>query len=192
VTREPASRDSRERTDRRRVFFALWPDAAAAQSLDTLAGIAHKAFAGRRMRRDTLHMTLAFIGEIEAARVADLLAAAGCVPLPGAFAMHIDRLHCWRHNRIVWCGPSAMPAQLAALAASLATSLGEAGFRLEARAFAAHATLLRNADCACEAPAFAPFDWPVADFVLVESNLTPAGARYAVIGRWPLAEALQR
>lgn len=178
--------------DRQRVFFALWPDGAAVEALDALARVAHEAFSGRRMRRDTLHMTLAFIGDVDAARVADLHAAAGRATLPDAFTMRIDQVRCWRHNHIVWCGPSAMPAQLAGLAASLAGELGQAGIRLEARAFAAHATLLRNADCAGLAPAFEPFDWPVADFVLVESNPATAGARYAVIGRWPLAGMPQR
>ncbi|HMZ83252.1 MAG TPA: RNA 2',3'-cyclic phosphodiesterase [Rhodocyclaceae bacterium] len=192
MTPAAASGTAGARSGRRRVFFALWPDAVTVDSLDALARSAHAAFSGRRMRRDTLHMTLAFIGEVDASRIADLLAAAGRVPLPEAFSMRIDQVRCWRHNRIVWCGPSAMPAQLEALAASLAGALDAVGFRLEARAFAAHATLLRHADCRRDAPPFDAFDWRVADFVLVESNLTAAGARYSVIGRWPLASMPQR
>ena len=172
---------------KRRIFFALWPDADTRARLDALAVKAHAAFGGRRMRSDTLHMTLAFIGDIDAARVDLALAAAGGLGPQPAFSMTIDQLRCWRHNRIVWCGPKVVPAVLAETASLLGERLAATGFRLDARAFAAHATLLRNADCSRGGPDFVPFDWEVGQIVLVESSLAADGARYDLIGRWPLA-----
>lgn len=177
---------ARPKPPTRRVFFALWPDDATRRMLDALARDAHGAFGGRRMRAETLHMTLAFIGDIEAARLDALAAAAAGLDAPGAFAMRIDQLRCWRHNRIVWCGPSVMPPELERVATELRDRLLAIDVAVEARPFAAHGTLLRNADCSRSAPGWQPFDWPVRDFVLVESNLDAAGARYEVIGRWPL------
>lgn len=140
------------------------------------------------MRAESLHMTLAFIGEIDAARVDVALAAGDRLGARPGFSMSIDQLRCWRHNRILWCGPRIVPAPLAETARLLGEHLSVAGFRLEARPFAAHATLLRNADCSRSAPDFVPFGWEVRQIVLVETDLTSAGARYEIIGRWPLAE----
>lgn len=185
---------------RRRVFFALWPDETVAASLDAAGKQAHSTCGGRRMRRDSLHMTLAFIGDVPPERVETLRQAAAGVTNP-AFTLQFDRLACWRHNRIAWIGCSEPPLHLMTLVGQLAERLADAGFPLEARAFAAHVTLLRNAHCLPLAQA-EPIDWPVGEFVLAESNLMhrkvaspggklPAeaseGAHYRIIGRWPLA-----
>lgn len=175
-------------TNTRRVFFALWPDSQTRAHLETLSAQAHAEFGGRRMRAETLHMTLAFIGDIDAARVDLALATGDELGARPGFSMTIDRLRCWRHNRIVWCGPQRVPAALAETASQLGQHLSAAGFRLEARPFAAHATLLRNADCSRSAPDFVPFGWAVRQIVLVEASLASGGARYEIIGRWPLAE----
>jgi 2'-5' RNA ligase len=182
----------------RRIFFALWPAPEVAKRLHALAAAAHAACGGRRMKRDTLHLTLAFLGEVDAERfdlacaAADVAAKVGAgdapqeVPLGGT-VLRIDRLAYWKHNHIVWAGCDEVPAPLAALAADLGAALREAGFALDSRPFAAHVTLLRNASCGRELPAVEPFDWPVREFVLVESRLDPQGARYEIVRRWPLA-----
>jgi len=61
-----------------------------------------------------------------------------------------------------------------------------AGFELEARAFAPHVTLLRNAARPPRDPARERLQWPVASFVLVASERDAKGAQYRVLGRWPL------
>jgi 2'-5' RNA ligase len=174
-------------SDRRRVFFALWPRPAVAASLAASAQMAHALCGGRIMRQDTLHLTLAFIGDVPAVRIDGLLEAASRVT-GDAFSLSLDRLGCWRHNRIVWAGASEPPPQLIALVGQLNERLADAGFPLEARDFAAHLTLLRKARCVA-LPAFETIAWPVAEFVLAESQLAASGAAYTLIGRWPLATA---
>lgn len=174
---------------KRRVFFALWPDEHIRGRLAELAIRAQAQFGGRPVRADALHMTMAFIGDVDSSLVDSATAAANGLGAQPGFSMAIDRLHCWRHNRIAWCGPQGQPAELTRLATRLHGRLTAAGFRLEARAFAAHITLLRHADCSRVAPCFEPFDWDVQQFVLVESNLTAASAEYSIIGCWPLAES---
>lgn len=173
---------------RRRIFFALWPDAGTRARLEALSGKAHGVFGGRCMRADTLHMTLAFIGDVEPARVDAALATGDGIRPQRAFSMTIDQLRCWHHNRIVWCGPQVVPAALADIASLLREHLSVAGFKIEPRPFAAHATLLRDADCRCTAPEFMSFEWAVSEIVLVEASPAAAGARYGTIGRWALAE----
>jgi 2'-5' RNA ligase len=182
---------------RRRIFFALWPDAAVAAQLHRLGGEAQARCGGRRMRRDTLHLTLAFLGDVDAEGFDAAVAAAddvaaelarkvGADGTAGA-TLTIDRLACWKHNHIVWAGCDDVPPPLAALAGDLAGALRGRGFQLDSRPFAAHVTLLRNARCDAELPPPAPFGWPVADFALVESRLGAAGAQYEVVRRWALA-----
>jgi len=133
------------------------------------------------MRRETLHLTLAFLGEVPSVRVADAAAVAGGMVF-SPFTLTLDRVDYWKHNRIVWVGGES--PELATLAASLGHGLRAAGFRLEARPFVAHMTLLRDARCA-EAPAPAvQIAWPVSEFTLVESRLAPGGSRYDIVGRW--------
>lgn len=169
-----------------RLFFALWPPAEVAQTLHAAACQAHAACGGRLIRRETLHITLAFLGDVAAARLGAVEAAAAGVSA-SAFVLAIDRLAYWRHNRIVWAGCSAPPVALEQLADGLARRLREAAFPLEDRRFAAHATLLRNAANAALPALDAAISWPVADFVLVASNAGADGSRYEVLRRWPLA-----
>lgn len=166
-----------------RIFFAVWPDEAVGKTLHDLAREAQKSCGGRLMRRETLHLTLAFLGDVADDRAADAKRAADAVAAP-AFDMTLGQLGYWKHNRILWAG-GASP-QLAALAEALGDGLRTAGFRLDARPFVAHMTLLRDARCR-ETPVLAePVAWPVSEFVLVESRLSSAGASYEAIGRWPL------
>jgi RNA 2',3'-cyclic 3'-phosphodiesterase len=173
-----------------RVFFALWPDTAAASRLHALARQLHARLGGRLMREDTLHATLAFIGDIAPERMADLRVAADAVRAP-AFRLAFDVAACWRHNHIVYLGMRRIPEALHGLQSDLAARLREAGFPLEARAFSPHITLLRKAECSgmCverENPATEPVAWSVRDFVLVKSSISANGSRYVQIGRWPL------
>jgi 2'-5' RNA ligase len=188
-------------TPPRRIFFAFWPEPEVARRLHALSAAAHATCGGRRMKLDTLHLTLAFLGEVDAARfdaacaIADEMSAAvekvGSgdapqeVPL-GDTVLRIDRLAFWKHNHIVWAGCDEVPVPLAALADDLAAALRAGGFALDSRRFAAHVTLLRNARCAGDMAPIEAFDWPVRDFVLVQSQLDPGGAKYEVVRRWPL------
>lgn len=169
----------------KRCFFALWPDEALADSLHETARAAQGGCGGRLMRRDNLHLTLAFLGELAVDRVAAAMAAADGLAGTQGFDLPLDRLGYWQHNRILWAG--GVSPGLTFLAETLAARLRAASFTLETRAFAAHVTLLRDARCEVVPTLPAPLAWPVREFVLAESRPTSAGARYDVIGRWPLA-----
>ncbi|MDP2809607.1 MAG: RNA 2',3'-cyclic phosphodiesterase [Rhodocyclaceae bacterium] len=171
----------------RRVFFALWPDAAAAGLLHTAGREARETCGGRLMRRETLHLTLAFLGDIPAQRIDDARRAAdGIAAAP--FALTLDRLGFWPGNPILWAGaPESIPRPaLTLLADALGGRLREAGFRLEDRPFAAHVTLLRDARCPAVPTLANPVEWTASEFVLAESVRSAEGSRYETIGRWPL------
>ena len=172
----------------RRVFFALWPEAAAQSQLDEYGAVAHRFFGGRRMRRETLHLTLAFVGHIPSQRLAELEGIAGSIRAP-SFELTLDRLECVPRKKIVWAGASGMPDALRDLAAGLNARLKAADFHTEERPFAAHVTLLRNARCDGERPETPRMVWRVGEFVLAESELKPAGASYRILRRFGLIPA---
>lgn len=175
----------------RRLFLALWPGEAVAERLFAVSADAWRVCGGRRMRRETLHLTLAFLGEVAEGRLPELRAA--LAPVRGeAFRLTIDRLGYWPHNRIVWGGCPATPPALARLVADLRAVLAAAGFLPGTGAaglvppFVPHLTLLRKAAPAAALPDCPPIDWPVAEWVLVASALSSAGPAYTRLGVWPL------
>lgn len=177
-----------------RVFFALWPEPQLAQTIHRRAHALQALIGGRLMREDTLHLTLAFLGEVDSAALPALHTVGAAISAP-AFGLPLDRLGCWRHNRIAWLAPAAPPDTLLQLVDTLVCGLRKAGFGGEDRRFSPHMTLLRKTDpAACDQvgtqlaalaePPLPP--WRVRDFVLVESRRDQHGARYAVLGRWRL------
>jgi len=171
---------------RARLFFALWPDRGVRDALAAWAQAAQATCGGRATPADKLHLTLFFVGTVERARIAALEAAAGAVR-GEAFDLTLDTLGHWRHNRIVWAGASRCPPALERLAQSLSAALAAQGFAGEARAYAPHMTLVRNAERRPHAIGVLPRAWGVREFVLAESAPAPGGVRYPVLRRWPLA-----
>ena len=169
-------------TERLRVFFALWPDASVARALAGLATMIAPESA-RLMRPETLHLTLAFVGDIDAAQLATVIDAGDAVTWP-RFELTIDQVAHWAHNHIVWAGASRMPAPLGDLASGLADALGERGFSLPERPFKPHVTLARKAATMEESSEFVPIDWHVREGVLVCSDRDALGGHYQVLRRW--------
>lgn len=169
-----------------RLFFALWPPNEVAQALHQLARRMAGQSGGRVMARDTLHLTLAFLGQVHTRRLAELRAAAEATPLPGAFDLTLDHLGYWRHKHLLWAGCTTPPTALATLARGLGETLRARGFSLEARPFHPHLTLLRKAaqPLAFEVPILPP--WRVTELVLVSSRTTPQGPHYPRLERWAL------
>ena len=170
---------------RRRLFLALWLGEAVAGALGAAGLEAQRLCGGRRMRRDTLHLTLAFIGYVPEARLAGLVEALGAVA-GEAFRLDLDRLGYWRHNQIVWAGCAERPAALDGLVQALRLRLAALDFSVAETGFVPHVTLLRKAAMAGALPAFGPIAWPVAEFVLMESCRSDAGARYRRLAGWRL------
>jgi len=171
----------------RRVFFAIWPDAAALDALELAVAAGVECCGGRRMRRDSLHVTLQFIGAVSSSQLAGLQDAAATV-CATPFEMVLDQLGWWAHNRILWAGCQTPPSCQRRLFDALALALQAAGFPPDARPFTPHVTLVRNARCERLPILAAPIRWPVGEFSLVESFLQTSGACYRELARWPLHE----
>jgi 2'-5' RNA ligase len=170
---------------RLRLFFALWPPQAAAESMHEWAAQAHATTGGRITKADTIHLTLAFLGDVEGNRVAALIDCARRVR-GRPFELKLDEGRWWDHNGIVWVGPRRMPEPLRDLAAQLDSQLKAGGFRTEKRDFKAHISLVRRATKGEVLPAFTPVEWHADEFVLVRSALASDGPAYATLSRFSL------
>ena len=166
-----------------RTFFALWPDRQAQQALLRHGRDIHRLTGGTLARLESIHLTLAFLGEIDGARLEAARAAAMTAELK-PFTLSIETAGCWNHNRVAWLAPRHTPAELSTLVVTLEAGLRAAGFSLETRPYSPHITVVRKARCGRMDIAFDPVEWRVKEFVLVRSELDSAGSRYSVIGRW--------
>jgi len=166
-----------------RLFFALWPDDAARAGLERWSAAIHRAAAGRATRGDSIHLTIAFLGDCDPERLGALKAAAASVRVR-PFELVLDEAGFWKHNRIAWAGATQTPAALETLASDLRAALAAAQFAFDPKPFVSHVTLVRKAQPGFVMPALDPIRWRVTDFALVRSVMQPAGSDYLVEARW--------
>ncbi len=166
-----------------RLFFALWPEDDQRRGFQNLLSQLPKRH-GREPHPDDIHVTLAFLGDVEPERrVCAERAAEGVRADP--FSLIFDRVGYWPRPRILWCGASERPAPLLGLLATLNRGLLGCGFEPDRRPFAPHVTLARKAPPIEARSVEPPIPWPVDSFALVGSRL---GVRpsYQVLRRWAL------
>jgi 2'-5' RNA ligase len=166
-----------------RLFFALWPDDAVRARLARWTSELRAVCGGRPTRPENLHVTLAFLGSVEEARVAEVELAAGEVS-PRAVSLVLDQPGYWKRKRIAWAGASIVPAELEVLAADLRGALMRAGVGFDGTGFVSHVTLLRNAREPRAMPALEPIEWKLDGFALVHSLTLPQGSRYQIVKSW--------
>lgn len=184
--------EKNERPATARVFFGLWPSPQLAGQLTAIAEAAAGQFGGRPTRLDTIHLTLAFLGDIPEAQLPTLCDVARRVAFR-PFELSLDQVGFWPRQRLLWAGCRASLPALADLVADLREGLVEAGFSAQdhERTFIPHVTLVRKipassaVDIAHRLPPIAPLRWPCPDFVLVRSQLAVTGSRYQAVARFP-------
>jgi 2'-5' RNA ligase len=167
-----------------RLFFALWPDALSRARLAGIARELARRVEGRAVPETNIHLTLAFLGEVEAARLDAVLDAGAS--LGGAdFPVVLDRLGAFRRAQVAWAGCSAPAQELLELQSTLADLLASAGFDLEHRPFAPHLTLARKAVHTLEGESLEPpVQWIAHEVALVRTDF--GTGRYTTLASWPL------
>jgi 2'-5' RNA ligase len=166
-----------------RLFFALWPGESQRSALASVQRELAKS-PGRLVHPDDLHITIVFLGDLEADRRICAEEAADQVrAVP--FALTLDRLGCFPRARILWCGASQRPRPLLDLLQCLNDGLSGCGFLPERRRFAPHVTLARKARSVPSMELARPIDWPVSEFALVIAR-PGERPRYRVVRKWPL------
>jgi 2'-5' RNA ligase len=178
-----------------RLFIALRPPEAVRDALiDAMEGIEH----ARWQDDAALHLTLRFVGEVERPAANDLADALGDVRWPG-FELRVAGVGAFERGGRRSGGPHAIwarvppNAELEGLRQKVERACEVAGLGREARRFTPHITLARLGRSSgliggwlAAFGNLAAGPWPVEDFVLYESHLGHAGARYEAVARYPL------
>jgi 2'-5' RNA ligase len=172
-------------TSTQRVFFALWPDPPAQALLAGLSREVALESGGRPTVPNHIHLTLAFVGEQPAIRVASLRRLAGVVRAR-AFVLALDKIGGFQRAGIAWLGSSTPQSELLALHRDLTAALRSRGFPVDERPYAPHLTLARRSTTVIDRPLSQPIRWRVTSLTLMASELAPSGPAYRTIAEWPL------
>jgi 2'-5' RNA ligase len=144
-----------------------------------------------------LHVTTKFIGEWPEARLAELTAALGALPRPGAITITIRELG-WFPNprapRVFWAGIHG-DERLYELARATESCTRRLGVSEEKRPYSPHLTLARIRpgtplsalqQAIAELPSVEFGSFAANRFHLYRSDLTPAGSRYTKLAEFSL------
>lgn len=168
-----------------RLFFALWPDAAVHAALAPLVQDVARMAHGRATAVESVHLTLAFLGEVATTALPSLEAIGATMPR-GCFELRLAQCGAFARSRVAWVAPVDVPGELARLESELRPALAAGRFRTEARPFSPHLTLARRCTRPLATFAIVPIVWRVRRLSLVASDLKSGGARYREVAGWPL------
>jgi 2'-5' RNA ligase len=175
------------------LFFALWPDADVRAWIDAAARRLKSDHAprGRWIKPHRYHLTLRYLGEhaeLPGELVAAACAAGDSVRAP-AFDFTLDIAASFANRKIPWwLGCTDTAPGLSTLWNEISSALRAHECRVPDDADpVAHVTILRDADRALSATPIAPIEWPVGEFVLIDSLLGPVSG-YTVLRRWALRD----
>jgi RNA 2',3'-cyclic 3'-phosphodiesterase len=183
VTHDPAA-------PARRLFFALWPDETQRRELEHACAKVVRHSGGRPVPIPNLHVTLAFLGSVAAARIPDLQRIAreqaARLAHDAAATLSFARLAHWKEAQIL-CALAAEPSPTAReLAVALQEASAALGLCPDRKPFQAHVTLARKVVRPAALPRLRPVVWRFDAFALIDSRTEPSGPVYSVIDSYPL------
>ncbi|WP_404295105.1 RNA 2',3'-cyclic phosphodiesterase [Halomonas sp.] len=168
-----------------RLFLALVPPPELRERLGELADAAHAHYGGRRMPDESLHQTLAFLGEVSDVQATELVDWVRRLTVPpGEW-----RLDAWGHFRrpgILWVGGHSPDPALGRLQRRLWDALEGFGLAGRPTRFVPHVTLLRRAE-RLDAHGLPTPDlvWVYNRLDLIQSINHDRGSRYVSLARSP-------
>jgi 2'-5' RNA ligase len=147
---------------------------------------------------ETIHLTLKFLGEIKDEQIVDVCNITGDVASRHkSFGLDVESVGHFggRNARVLWVGTGQNSDKLLQLQEELEQQLDLAGWHKEARKFSGHLTLcrIRNARAgmklarlAQEYKDFKLGTMPADSVSVYQSQLTPQGPIYTVLGKYDL------
>lgn len=128
----------------KRIFFALWPDHRQRERLRDLIGPAIREVEGRAVERSNWHITLAFVGDIEAGYIPGVVARAREISME-PFRLRLDRVEYWPRPKIATVVPPRVPMAMEKIVARLNSLMMDVGVTPEDRVYRPHITVVRGA-----------------------------------------------
>lgn len=168
-----------------RLFFALLPDDRTVDAINWHAD-QYSPRTGRKVRPENFHITLLFLGNVNAATQERLIMT--CNNLHSqTFDLEISTSGWWKKAGIFWLAPEHTPAKLTALHESLVSAAGSCRLTTQKRPYAPHITIMRKVTQAPQHPLIKPFTWQAEDFSLMQSITHSDGVEYRELATWPLS-----
>ena len=172
---------------KRRLFFALWPqDEVRDRIVQEFKQTPQSSMNGRCVSPSNYHITLHFIGNADSELQQCLHREAQTVVADG-FQLVLDFYGHFYKPRVFWLGCRHIPEPLVRFQKQLGEALSRCGYQADSRVYAPHVTLMRKLTRPGDLSPVSAIQWPVNEFVLVESKSIPQGVQYAVIERYPLS-----
>jgi 2'-5' RNA ligase len=164
-----------------RLFIALWPSDAVRARIAQWQSQWTWPERASPVAPERLHVTLHFLGDVTASRIAELDYVLRRVP-PQRFALHFVKGDVWQHG-IAVLRPESLPTGLRGLHARIGLALAGIGLPVEERVYRPHVTLARRAFGAKPPAEPADVQWEARDgFVLVQT--LGGGRGYDILGRF--------
>lgn len=173
-----------------KVFFALQPDAEAADRIERLAADLRQrhGLKGRPVAASRLHLSLNFVGTFRGPptrAVMEKAMALAAKVSERAFVVSLNRVEGWKSDTLVLLGDEGViGAELLHAAIHKALVTGSMAPRREPQMWP-HVSLLRD-----KAPVpktfVEPISWTAREFVMLDSVV--GEGRHEVLGRWPLVK----
>jgi RNA 2',3'-cyclic 3'-phosphodiesterase len=176
----------------RRLFVAVDLPAAVRRHLSSIA----RGIGGRATPEDQIHVTVRFLGSVVEQVSEEIRRELATVSVPG-FECRVEGVGRFPPRgalRVLWAGLSpAEPFRL--LEQEISAALDRVGIAREGRPFSPHTTLARLRDARPgdarqfleKNAVYSSETFPVSEFVLYSSELTPEGARHTVEKKYSLS-----
>ena len=181
----------------KRLFFGIHPSPeilreleACQQAFREMGSLKAQAKECRWIGRDSLHLTLHFLGSVEEAQEKEILAAISALKWPSACEQKLDHFVAFpRKSAASVAGIGGLNGPLEEIYIRMKAALTGLA-KLEERRFYPHVTLVRFRDSVSlkePLPVFSPVDWPISSVALYQSHPSPNGSRYEILKEFPLA-----
>jgi RNA 2',3'-cyclic 3'-phosphodiesterase len=168
-----------------RLFFALWPDDDVTRQLSEIARQLNLESGSRRVDPKNYHVTLAFVGEVPAAKLAVLQQIGRSLRVP-RFTFSCDSIEFWQGSQVVVATVRAAPPGLLDLGKKLNDAL-----ELPREPLRAHVTLARKVTQASVLQAMSPVVWRATTFSLIRSDTGGVESAYTVLDTWSLLDEIE-
>ena len=187
-----------------RTFVAIYPPAMVVAQLEAAQVRLQKVVAVKAVRwtiPEQIHLTLQFLGYVKRDSLAEFQSVLECVTSEAnCFQIRAETIGCFpsrKRPRIIWTGLAGELAPLETLKQNLDVAFGELGYVPEKRKFHPHLTIGRVADLKISTARKLAKEilnlgstrfgeWQVREINLMQSVLSPKGAKYQVLKSFPL------
>jgi 2'-5' RNA ligase len=170
-----------------RLFYALWPHAGTRAAMARFAATRDVARGASPVPAENYHVTIAFVGQVPAARLPALQRIGAQTRTP-QFELNFEALEYWPKPEVIVAAARTIPPALQALWDDLHTRLTAQDFELAPKRLRPHVTLARKVTQAPVSTVMSPLRWKASNFSLVRSLGGGAHSTYTVVDTWPLLD----